>query len=364
MLQDEYGIENNMVDCSTVHQFQGYEKNLIIFDPVESYPTPKAGYLLSKSLYQVKRLVNVAVTRARGKLLVVSYANFWKNNYDKTKNLCYLLIDYLSETMAKGNKKRLHLMQKYIDTLSFGKNIDYFKNIPDGEKALTDDINKAKESIIVSLPDAGMMQMETAKELFALLERRLEDGIGIKVLITQKTKMPEKWLKYSEERATAVFPLIFIDEKVCWHGLPAYPAGFENKDSLMTVSLQMVYRIKGKYTIGLLGAMTGIVYSDTYSIDADTGELSDKHGFAKYIYDNDTCESCGAPMKLTKGNKYYCKCTSCNNIHFVPIDMLKEYINDIKPTCPIHKCNVRGGLGHQGVYVRCAHGHYIELNRI
>ena len=55
------------VACSTVHQFQGSERDVVVLDTVESYPAKRPGVLTYKNANgSVDRLVNVAVTRARG----------------------------------------------------------------------------------------------------------------------------------------------------------------------------------------------------------------------------------------------------------------------------------------------------------
>ena len=71
--------------CATVHQFQGSESDLIVFDAVESYPTAMAGFLMSKEMRTVQRLINVAVTRARGKFVTVANAKFWTKEFENKK---------------------------------------------------------------------------------------------------------------------------------------------------------------------------------------------------------------------------------------------------------------------------------------
>ena len=67
MVLDELGSNAGQIACSTVHQFQGSERDVIIFDSVESYPGTQAGFLMSKNENRsLVRLINVAMTRARG----------------------------------------------------------------------------------------------------------------------------------------------------------------------------------------------------------------------------------------------------------------------------------------------------------
>ncbi len=56
--------QNIPVLAATVHKFQGSERDMMIFDTVDSYPQERPGVLFFD--HKNHRLVNVAVTRARG----------------------------------------------------------------------------------------------------------------------------------------------------------------------------------------------------------------------------------------------------------------------------------------------------------
>ena len=60
------------VECSTVHRFQGHEKDLIILDTTDAAPLPP-GVLLDEYL------LNVSVSRARGKLLIVTDFSYYRH---------------------------------------------------------------------------------------------------------------------------------------------------------------------------------------------------------------------------------------------------------------------------------------------
>jgi hypothetical protein len=48
MLRDYYEHGTKVISCATVHQFQGSESDVLIFDAVESYPGSKVGFLMGK----------------------------------------------------------------------------------------------------------------------------------------------------------------------------------------------------------------------------------------------------------------------------------------------------------------------------
>jgi superfamily I DNA and/or RNA helicase len=61
------------VECSTVHRFQGHERDMVIFDTVDAAPL-RPGVLLSGrgEGTSAANLINVSLSRARGKLVIVS----------------------------------------------------------------------------------------------------------------------------------------------------------------------------------------------------------------------------------------------------------------------------------------------------
>lgn len=73
ILRDLHIGQDNGVHCSTIHQFQGRECDVVIFDTVDASPMKNVGLILSKG-DNSKRLVNVAMTRAEGKFILVGSA--------------------------------------------------------------------------------------------------------------------------------------------------------------------------------------------------------------------------------------------------------------------------------------------------
>ena len=90
--QDEN--KNNGIQCSTVHQFQGRECNVIIFDTVDAFPMKKIGKMLCQG-GNSERLINVAMTRAEGKFILVGSRRLAQGN-----NTLGLLWQYM---IQKGN---------------------------------------------------------------------------------------------------------------------------------------------------------------------------------------------------------------------------------------------------------------------
>ncbi|MEM7034282.1 MAG: AAA domain-containing protein [Chloroflexota bacterium] len=86
------------IECHTVHRFQGNERDLVIFDTVDTAPF-SPGVLLSGtgSMSSASNLINVSLSRARGKLIIVAdVAYFQKRAADGMLSLV------LKEAMNAG----------------------------------------------------------------------------------------------------------------------------------------------------------------------------------------------------------------------------------------------------------------------
>jgi hypothetical protein len=74
----ESGIPIGMVECRTVHRFQGNERDMVIMDTVDTLPE-MPGVLLAgrKGASSAPHLLNVSISRAKGKLVIVSDVGYF-----------------------------------------------------------------------------------------------------------------------------------------------------------------------------------------------------------------------------------------------------------------------------------------------
>lgn len=86
--------DSNEIACATVHQFQGSEKDIIIYDAVDCYRLQYPGLLLtSLNNSYANRLFNVSMTRARGKFIAVANVDFMKEKNISSKLMFKKLMD-------------------------------------------------------------------------------------------------------------------------------------------------------------------------------------------------------------------------------------------------------------------------------
>lgn len=79
-LLHDTGLDSAGVIVSTVHKFQGSERDTILFSCVDSYPRKKPSKLMDGYFESgAMRLLNVATSRAKGKFIFVSNAGFFES---------------------------------------------------------------------------------------------------------------------------------------------------------------------------------------------------------------------------------------------------------------------------------------------
>jgi hypothetical protein len=88
---------NTKVEAATVHSYQGREMDLIIFDLIDCYPKDVlAPFLREGHGTESMRLINVATTRAKGKLIVIANVDYIEQKLrDNKKAILYQWIQYL-----------------------------------------------------------------------------------------------------------------------------------------------------------------------------------------------------------------------------------------------------------------------------
>lgn len=80
-LLSESSLPEGAVECRTVHRFQGNERDLVILDTVDALPE-KPGVLLAgrKGASSAPHLLNVSISRAKGKLVIVSDVAYFRSH--------------------------------------------------------------------------------------------------------------------------------------------------------------------------------------------------------------------------------------------------------------------------------------------
>ena len=385
MIQDHRKNDTTDVACSTVHQFQGSERDLIIFDAVENYPASKVGWLMGKEMDSVSRLINVAVTRARGKLIAVANATFWENKYGGTQHIFYRLVKYLM-----GSGKVVSVKDKtlapYIQQLPSTRNLCLYQYLNDAIDDFRLDVQKAREKIVISIPD-GKLDAETQASVLKIILDACKNGIRILCKTNGYEELPDGWKNIAWASEDAVFPLIVVDDKVAWYGFPKSRGMFRDGNSGFMTVCQTVYRIRGEHTLEMIKAFSDLEYrlvngqrKPLLEKNGKTGPVKDNGGdtpeddgkgtagLDAFVRKMEKCPKCKSPMTVTRSRqgKVFLKCSSssCKEIAYLTPEVTNWYIDREHVTCPIHHCGIHAALGKYGIYIRCDQGHFLKPDEI
>lgn len=389
MLKDYYTKGTTNVSCATVHQFQGSESDVIVFDAVESYPKSAVGYLMGKEPNQVARLINVAITRGKGKVITVANARFWENVFKGTNHIFYKLLQHIKNGKHQVIDNHDKTLQPYIESVNPGRMVNIFMNEQDAISMFEQDMKKAKWQTVVSLPSGELR--ETEHQVFEILDEADSRGVDIKMKSNDYAKLPEQWKEYCVGTENATFPLIIIDDEVVWYGLPTAKWKFQvDKTTSMITVVHSMVRIKGKNTVEMIKALTDIetvVVGQnirkldnkksklvTNSFAASSGNLEDNgsilnYGLGAFVEEKEFCPKCKNHMILAKNARgtAYLKCSNkaCKETKYLTVDLMNWYINSHNIKCPKRDGGeLKGGLGKYGPYVRCNCGHFLKPDEI
>jgi len=204
ILDDLYQNERMTADiiAATVHRFQGSERDVMIFDTVEGPPQSRAGMLVTGK--DSERLINVAITRTKGKFLHVSNQAFIRRYVFQGKTL-RTLVDHQVKNQQMVDRRDIgtwirhqHPKLQWIHARKLEK--------------VFQDMDRARESIVISLPT----QTSFTEEWLEKLEDR---GKFVKLIVISE----HDWRVLKPEQTVAEslsFPFVMIDRKLLWLGLP------------------------------------------------------------------------------------------------------------------------------------------------
>ncbi|MGN1191428.1 MAG: AAA domain-containing protein [Dorea sp.] len=364
---------NTEIRCATVHQFQGSESDVIFFDAVESYPAKKPGWLMGKDFNSIQRLINVAVTRAKGKLITVANSRFWNNNYAGTQHTFYKLVSYLTD---EGNLIR-HLedrsLEELIESLTIKGGPEFFLKAEKYMPLLEKDFKSAKGKIVISLP-CGELAPDYQETICDWVEKAKMQGIQVLIKTNEYADLPEKWKKYTWGTDNATFPIIMIDDHITWYGVPQAPWTFRDGNTGYRTVCNIVCRVKGEHTAEMIRSLADLEYRESNGgkspllprPEASGPDPEGPAGLASYVAKNMKCPFCKQALMLSRGKsgKTILWCKVCKKTQLLSPDDVNHYMRINHVRCPQHKCEMVAGVGKFGLYIRCNAGHYVKPEEI
>lgn len=317
--------------CSTVHQFQGFEKDLIIYDTVESIPKRNIGKLFvdGNYIHDATRLVNVAVTRARGKFIIVANRTFLKEHIrDITPELNKLI---------EQAKSYVHVTNDEL--VSF---------LVDGKRARTIYCYSTIGEAMVSLPRViDKCNSEKRLTYWQSSNNILKDSQYLKVqsFIDYLLKQKGKWKAvsfYNKESEKMKKSAINCSE--LFNPIDNYLIG---EDTFMLFGFpfstnkysgrRIVYLIKGRNTTSVFETLCGHEEARKNLRKQKLNSEFQKSNFSTYLSKYYKCKVCneGVTIVKTKNNKFIVACKKCGKCisPYIPYNLVEDYLVKERVCC-------------------------------
>lgn len=349
------------IKCATVHQFQGSEEDVIVYDAVDCYRLPFPGALIASTAGRyADRLFNVAMTRSKGKFICVANGSFMRNK-GMSENLMFMQMLKSYRATAPMIPEIIRpdddLEKYYFDFVEKENQVDEFIK----------DLATARREVRIDIPDSpANSDINTTRIAQALAEAQSR---GVKVFVRAESKKNlHPTLKYfAVENHYLRDPVTLIDKTVTWFGMPESAACFKIEGRTSAINNRPCIRFWGTHTAkilyGLLEMSQVMDQAKTVEKDAQGNLITDK--LSDYVLAHKKCPVCGKPMQLKKSRnqKYFLSCSgypSCKHTEFVETEFVEEYFyhkgNKNGMLCPRCGCSLEAKISRYGIYVQCCGG--------
>ncbi len=138
-------VEEGVARAATVHRFQGNESDAVIVDLVDARPQLGASHLTGKNEDTSLRLLNVALSRARGKLILVADAQFVSDRHPGTSPARRAF------AIGRNDAVFLSATREQLERLALGTRVSWHASWSTADDEVARDIAAAKE-VLAHLP--------------------------------------------------------------------------------------------------------------------------------------------------------------------------------------------------------------------
>ena len=241
----------NNVTSATVHQFQGSERSIIIYDAVDCFRMPYPGNLLtSLKNEEANRLFNVALTRAKGKFIMIANKDYMIRKNLSNNLMFRKVLDEVTRKNAKiAGNDLIEMLQENGN--NYGTIADTRENT---WQTFLNDINSAKKNIHIDIPGQLDDNNEAWDSLYVSFEELKANDINIKIRAEEGNMIPDGLEKYVSRHPYVTNPVTVIDEHIIWFGQPLCAADFITEGKVLPTEVFPCIRFEGKYTARLLKA--------------------------------------------------------------------------------------------------------------
>ncbi len=327
-LLNSMSLDSMVVSAATVHTFQGNERDVIVFDFVDDKPLP-LGVLLSTyqkdeedDVSEGERLLNVAMTRARKRLLFVGNFEYLSTRASQDSLLRYVL-DKLRRDKAivpvqAESRSADHYAIKNFQAVSV------HHGYADSVVRLLKDIQSSTEELKLVQPVKAKLQffryvlnkeVESSKDFASLEMDLIKEKLKNTNLITSDKADLFFWI--IDGRILHVFDIL-------------------NRDGIGSIRI----------------AAPDVVKVFSYVLPRKSSRLSGTGGRKV----DPRCSVCGGRLELKDKNGMIVAHCADNNCVTVPADggIIEAILEEDGRTCPVDAGRIRIRKGRRGFFAGCA----------
>ncbi|MHB8928814.1 MAG: AAA domain-containing protein [Bacillota bacterium] len=363
-LVEEQGLDRHRVEVNTVHRFQGSERSVMIFDLVDGPPFDVGRLLKGGRGSGAMRLLNVACTRAKGKLVLVAHYNHLAEKLPGDACL-RVTLEYVSRKgrIVEGSSalrgygdpivpRAIGLAKQISDVTLAG--VAHF-NESTFYPAFQRDLIDAQKRVVLFSP---FIWEQRLADLMPTIRHVLDKGVEV-ILLTRQPKNSTLSSQLSEAGVKVIWrrelheKLAFIDGKTAWFGSLNILSQSRSTEQMLRFSQQGI--------VSHLLEVSGVVALISRE-DKRAQQQSRLRALAASIsrhMETPRCPECGAKMELRTG-KYgpFFGCTNfgtteCKGVVKVPQKALELAVEDLDLECPEHGRTVVLKRGKNGFFLGC-----------
>ena len=357
--------ETHKITCATVHQFQGSEKDVIIYDAVDCYRMPYPGALISSTNNNnANRLYNVAMTRAKGKFISVVNVDYMKNKKLSKKLVFRRMIDQFKNNNQQTSFSKTNLKLK--------NNALSLWNTKEAKQEYLQDLKNAKKEVCIDVPQgipAGDLSfMDAVVDVFEYLKKR---GIKICVRTDEKDSIPERIKRFVIEQPYITDPVTVIDNAITWYGMLPSTAQFVSEGTKIKINHRPIFRFEGKRFARSVYGLLNMNRQIDSPKKLPANRTQDRYDtFSAYVYGEVKCSACGRPMRLRRGKSFFLGCSgypNCDHTESITADLVNKYLTLFDKRCYQDGASLEAREGKYGTYIQCKDQldqHRYKLNEI
>ncbi len=305
--------------AATIHRFQGAEQDAVVLDLVDAFGQRGPGGLLSRRKGDAgRRLVNVAVTRARGKLFVLADRAFLESRLPPDAPVRELFRFIAQNGRVVKGRELLGSLPVHIR--SQGLELTWYTESRSVREAWEEDVRQGAALQLEWPAAAG----PPGRPVTALLLKAGQKGARLCLRAGRPAAFPPELRPYVVSRPPARMPLTLIDRNIFWYGYPWPEDGRVDRVSV---------RVSGEKICRTLMCLL--------EMDLRSEFFSGRYaGLTAYVENRFLCPGCGRPLTVRAGagGRHFLGCTAYPHCDQAPYKLtaqiLEEYLAASGLTCP------------------------------